>query len=1228
MLQLDIMNYLCFCLIFRSLEFISYLELKIVMKHQVIPFILILCLPVFLSAQQNKPIVEFYTTTISGKPGDTVCLPVKVREFRDVLGVGLGLRWNANALQFLEVRTLGYAIGDNTAANYGLTNVENGDIKWTWISENFPQGRTLDDDETLFELCFVLSESGAGGFYSLSFDSGFVSPEVILDDNLYADPIATANYVPGGIFIKGDNTIELLPNFQFALDCGAYISLINPSPLGGQPPYRYTWVGSQAFFSNAQSINAPRAGLYYLTVTDQNGDIARAEIRVDYMGNQAGLEKPQVNAEVNHPDCGQANGSIDITVDDPLAYQFVWSTGDTTEDLSNIPSGNYNLIVIRENNCTDTLDFTLSAQGAISLDVVQDTIGCRGDTARIGITNLTGDFDYSWSTGDTLPLLSVTIPGDYSLTVSDGSCVRIENFTVIEESNPPNPNNFILLENNLACDDTSATIGVTYFGLRPDLRYQWSTGDTTDQIQVTEIGLYTLDIAGADGCPISFSFEVLQDDPNLPFEQEITFQGCLIGETRLAMIPQDGRQYDFIWSTAETTSAISVDSASTYTVTVTETLSSCGQTFVFDAEDIGDPTKAAIDLSIDCGIAGNCYSGTTLYINVQGAAEPVQYTWSDGTIEVGRATDTLNIYSLLPLDLYIQDADGCTDTLRNLLADCQQNLAMLDLNARQYVVCETDPETAETATYVYTEVLNSAGLPPYVFYWGNGVVDTSYYRSRQLLDSLPNLFISITDQVGNRFDRQIPEAPASYACGDENTPVFSASDTIVAPGTSFTYPLFIENHEGVERVIYTIDWDPCLVRVDSMTFYDAEGVALVDRNILSGTYEASFFQEGGSQSGDPFLAVELHCRANTNVEGVSPFLFSINELATDSNGTAVLLRPRHGSIVVSQDNDLILPGDANLNSQIDHKDLLNIGLAYQATGPDRREQQVSRRDYAFSWLRQTPQTAVDYKHIDGNGDGRINAQDLMAIDQNFNYVPNSAPESGGSGAALLFAADTLYIGQRATFPVLLGSETMSADSVYGLAFSLRYDPTVIDESTIAVDFSESWLMEGTTPLTYLRVDPENQLIHLALSRTDQQNVSGGGAVAQISFAVISADTLNTTFQTLDATLISAEESLIPITTGSSEAVVQLTTNIQAMAQRSRQVRIFPNPVQDQLYLQAEDLDMQAYRLYDSQGRQVQNGPITTPVLNMQHLPGGLYWLQIMTDRGLVRKRLLVQGTND
>lgn len=1194
------------------------------MIRRLIPTLLLFCLSTFLSAQSNKPLVEFYTPTISGNPGDTVCLPIKVRNFRQVLGVGLGLRWNSEALQFLEVRTEGYAISDNRQSNFGLTNVENGDLKWTWLSSDFPMTVTVPDESTLFELCFVLSSDSTGNFYSLSFDSGFIAPEVILDDNLYANPIATTNYIPGGVFIRGENNIELLPDFQFQLLCGAYDATINTAIQGGQAPYRYIWEGPMSYFSNASSIEATRAGLYHLTVVDQNGDSVRAEIRVDFMRNQDGLEEPEANSTVINPECGLANGNIDIMINDPMAYDYFWNTGDTTEDLTNLSAGNYHLLIrSKENNCTDSLNFTLVSQGEITLDVIQDSIECRGDTATIGVINSEGLFTYQWNTGDTSKLLSVTTAGDYSITVSDGSCSRVENFTLVDNSNPPNPNNFIIVEENLACDDTTATIGVTYFGLRPDLSYSWSTGDTTDKIQVTAVGLYTLDVAGEDGCSITFTYEVIQEDPILPLEKEINFQGCLSATTKLAMVPQDGRLYDFIWNTAETTSSIIIDSAGTYTVTVTETLTTCGQTFVFDAEEIGDPSQGAVNLSIDCGIEGNCYQGTTLYIQVEGAAEPVQYSWSDGTSILGQSTDSLEIYSLLPQDLFIQDADGCTDTIQNLLSDCQLELITLDLKAHQYLVCETDPQTSQTTTYVYTEVLNSNGVAPYIFYWGNGVVDTSYFRSRQPLDSLPNLFISITDRIGNRFDKQTIEVPASYDCNNASVPLLSASDTIVEAGASFNYPIFIENQQGLELFNYSIDWDPCLVTIDSVSFYHPDGSIQVNNQIGIGTFTAIFLDNGGSISGGRDLLVELHGRAKSQANGISPLLVSIDGTALLSDSTEVLIRPQHGSITVAQESDLIFPGDANLSGRANHKDLLNLGLVFQTRGPDRREQQISSPEYGFSWLDRTPQSMVDLKHIDCNGDGQIDNQDLAAINQNFSYVPSPEREPAeNTEVALVFAADTLFIGQKATFPVLLGSEAAPANSVYGLAFSLRYDPAVIDESSISVDFGESWLLNGTSPLSYFRVDTENELIHLALSRTDKQDISGFGAVAEISFDVISEDTTNTSFQTLDATLIMANEVQVPVLTAMNEVVVQITTQVQEIAQRSLQVRVFPNPVKDKIYLEAVNLELQAYRLYDGQGRLIKSGPITLPILKLGDLPRGIYWLQLQTDQGMVRKRLI------
>lgn len=1195
------------------------------MKRYILPLLFFMSCTTLLVAQE-APIVEFYTSNIvTGNPGDTVCLPIKTRNFTGILSAQMGFRWNAEALQFVEAKLDGYGLTDNTPTNFNFFNAEQGNIQWAWYKDDL-QALNLDDDTVLFELCFVLNESSAGGFYSLSFDSELIPPEVVSVDENDDLTLVRANFIPGGIFINNPNsTLALDVSFQFQLDCGSYISYLYTLAQGGQAPYSYTWSGPQSVFSTANAITAPRAGLYFLSVKDQNGDEVTAEILVDFMGNEEGLEKPRVEARVVNPDCGVSNGSIDINDQDLQDYSFFWNTGASTPDLENIPAGTYNLVASSNQNfCTDTLEITLTSQGDIQLDTIQSNISCTGETAMIGVQNTGNSFLYLWNTGETENTITVSDPGTYFLTVTDGSCAQEISFEVVDESNPPNPNSFIIDDDNIACDETSTTIGVTYFGLRPDIQYQWATGETTPKIEVSEIGEYTLEVFGADGCAISFPFEVIVEEPNLLFEQEIAFQGCSSGQTQLSMIPQDGRTYDYVWTTAETTASIQIDQAGTYAVSVTERLSGCTQVFLFDEETIGDPTKGAVSLNVDCGIQSDCYTGTTIDISIEGAVEPVQYTWSDGTSTSAGSTTSLFIYSQQNLDLYIEDAEGCRDTISNILADCQQDRVDVEIKGRQYIVCETDPETGETVSYLYNEVLNTAGVPPYIFYWGNGFVDTSYFRSKQPLDSLPNLFINITDQMGNRFDRQLSEFPAAYACGDESTPVFSARDTIVAPGSNFSYPLFIENHIGVERVIYTIDWDPCLIIVDSISFYNDDGLIATEQLIAEGTHEAFYVREGGSLSNDQLLVAEVHCRANIGVEGVSPFLFSINEVATLASGDTTLLRPRHGSIVVSSGENLVLPGDANLNRFVNHQDLLNIGLAYGFGGPDRREQQVSRPDYAYPWLQSTPQSAVDFRNIDSNGDGVINAADLMAIDQNFEYVPSPGKGQSLEGEIpLSFEVDTLYNGQIQSFPIVLGDDTTPGDGVYGLAFSLQYDPAIISSESIQVAFPDSWLTSGTSPLTYFKVDPDNKLLHIAISRTDQMNASGNGTIATVSLSANTADSSAiTSFQIVDTKIIAADETAIPALTASTTVAVQTVTNTAAMHRLSQRVRVYPNPVKDRLYIDVQNLNLISYRLFDTQGRQLKAGNITRPVLDMADLQEGVYLLQLMTDQGLVRKLLV------
>ena len=241
---------------------------------------------------QQRPVVDFYADVITAGPNDTICIPVKVKNFNNILGVGLGMRWLPGRLTFLEVRT-NFALNDISSNDFGLTDVENGNLKLSWITSNFPSGASLDDDATIFEVCFVQSGNLAEDRFSyLSFDDEFLVPEVILDENVEDFPLAYANFTPGGVFItSGSLGLQMSPEIDFTLDCGTVNVSLNPNVFGGTAPYQYDWSGPGLI----GAVSTPTLegeldeGTYVVEVMDEDDNIISGVIEVDFMGNEEGL---------------------------------------------------------------------------------------------------------------------------------------------------------------------------------------------------------------------------------------------------------------------------------------------------------------------------------------------------------------------------------------------------------------------------------------------------------------------------------------------------------------------------------------------------------------------------------------------------------------------------------------------------------------------------------------------------------------------------------------------------------------------------------------------------------------------------------------------------------------------------------------------------------------------------------------------------------------------------
>ena len=126
---------------------------------------------------------------------------------------------------------------------------------------------------------------------------------------------------------------------------------------GGTAPFNYSWntspVQTGATASNLSS------GAYTVSISDANGCTTSVQGTIS---QPAALN---LSSSVTPVICGQANsGAIDLTVSGGNApYSYSWSNGATSEDLSNLNSGNFTVTITDASSCTGSQTFNVGQVG-------------------------------------------------------------------------------------------------------------------------------------------------------------------------------------------------------------------------------------------------------------------------------------------------------------------------------------------------------------------------------------------------------------------------------------------------------------------------------------------------------------------------------------------------------------------------------------------------------------------------------------------------------------------------------------------------------------------------------------------------------------------------------------------------------------------------------------------------------------------------------------------------
>lgn len=388
---------------------------------------------------------------------------------------------------------------------------------------------------------------------------------------------------------------------------------ISLSVSGGTGNYTYWWTSG----ATTADLNNLASGYYRVTVTDSIGCSATKAIML--------TDGTLISAETSlmNPTCSQSNGSIDLTpVGGVGPYTFEWNTGETTEDLNNLPEGTYRVRIADASGCYANKTYRLYTTNPLSVQYTVKPTSCAGDNSGeidVKVNGATGSYQFQWADGATTEDRSGLTSGTYDITVTDANgCTTSVSIYVGKKTLQVNSE---ILQPT--CAQGTGTIIITPVDGSGPYTYEWSNGGTGSTITDLPGGSYDVTITDAAGCSEQQSFYIMSP-PVIEMTGDISSTQCgAPGSLAIDLSVWGGNYpYTYNWSNGETTEDLSGLSAGTYTVEVKDA-GGCtvSKSFTINATEVSwscliNPATVAVV----CGSAGNALNTSI--------ADATSYEWT------------------------------------------------------------------------------------------------------------------------------------------------------------------------------------------------------------------------------------------------------------------------------------------------------------------------------------------------------------------------------------------------------------------------------------------------------------------------------------------------------------------------------------------------------------------------------------------------------------------------
>ncbi len=346
------------------------------------------------------------------------------------------------------------------------------------------------------------------------------------------------------------------------------------------------------------------------------------------------------------------------------------------------------------------------------------------------------------------------------------------------------------------------------------------------------------------------------------------------------------------------------------------------------------------------------------------------------------------------------------------------------------------------------------------------------------------------------------------------------------------------------------------------------------------------------------------------------------------------LQPCTGLSTCTIGDSCVWPGDANHDGKANMYDVFNMGYAFGSTGPSRPFSSANWvAQKALAWGKAFPD-GTDFRHADANGDGVVDSSDISPLYINYSKIHSKDDHSSEATAtdpilAITVDNDSVKTGEYVHLRVKLGDGFQPAD-LFGIAFTLNYDPRFVDSSSLVFDLSHSWLGDTGKNIIFLgRDEYAKGKTDIVISRTDHNNKKGSGEIIGIYYKIVPTDIVignhaRTKFILGNEVMVGNQLENKKVATLDTMVQVISGINDRIPTNYDKNITLYPNPAKNNIGLAMRGIQASEVRIYNITGKEVKTLSVAKGQQKMDidiaDLPDGIYILRVSTPQGWAVKK--------